>query len=206
MNSSRVIPIYLCIRVQRWQKKQKAKDKTDLKDNSIDAEADIEEAESSEDEVDSLDEDSDESYNPEEKIKDLEEALLRSRAELDNAFKRNTADIEKAHKYGVERLLNELLPVVDNLEHALNNFSKDSTKEDKQGVELTLKSFESALDKFGIRPIYPLNEQFDPVRHEAVMTSKDPKKQNNEIENIFQRGWELHDRVVRPARVSVIKN
>ncbi len=192
--------------MQRWQKKQKAKDKTDLKDNSIDAEADIEEAGSSEDKVDSLDEDSDESYNPEEKIKDLEEALLRSRAELDNAFKRNTADIEKAHKYGVERLLNELLPVVDNLEHALNNFSKDSTKEDKQGVELTLKSFESALDKFGIRPIYPLNEQFDPVRHEAVMTSKDPKKQNNEIENIFQRGWELHDRVVRPARVSVIKN
>ena len=187
-------------------KKQKAKDKTDLKDNAIDEEADIEEAESPEDEVDSLDEDSDESYNPEEKIKDLEEALLRSRAELDNAFKRNTADIEKAHKYGVERLLNELLPVVDNLEHALNNFSKDSTKEDKQGVELTLKSFESALDKFGIRPIYPLNEQFDPVRHEAVMTSKDPKKQNNEIENIFQRGWELHDRVVRPARVSVIKN
>ena len=187
-------------------KKQKAKDKTDLKDNSIDAEADIEEAESLEDEVDSLDEDSDESYNLEEKIKDLEEALLRSRAELDNAFKRNTADIEKAHKYGVERLLNELLPVVDNLEHALNNFSKDSTKEDRQGVELTLKSFESALDKFGIRPIYPLNEQFDPVRHEAVMTSKDPKKQNNEIENIFQRGWELHDRVVRPARVSVIKN
>jgi len=187
-------------------KKQKAKDKTDLKDNSIDSEADLEEAESSEVEVDSLDEDSDESYNPEEKIKDLEEALLRSRAELDNAFKRNTADIEKAHKYGVERLLNELLPVVDNLEHALNNFSKDSTKEDRQGVELTLKSFESALDKFGIRPIYPLNEQFDPVRHEAVMTSKDPKKQNNEIENIFQRGWELHDRVVRPARVSVIKN
>ena len=187
-------------------KKQKAKDKTDLKDNTIDAEVDLEEAESSEDEVDSFDEDSDESYNPEEKIKDLEEALLRSRAELDNAFKRNTADIEKAHKYGVERLLNELLPVVDNLEHALNNFSKDSTKEDRQGVELTLKSFESALDKFGIRPIYPLNEQFDPVRHEAVMTSKDTKKQNNEIENIFQRGWELHDRVVRPARVSVIKN
>ena len=144
-------------------KKQKSKDKTDLKDNSIDAEVDLDEAESSEDEVDSLDEDSDESYNLEEKIKDLEEALLRSRAELDNAFKRNTADIEKAHKYGVERLLNELLPVVDNLEHALNNFSKDSTKEDRQGVELTLKSFESALDKFGIRPIYPLNEQFDPV-------------------------------------------
>ena len=153
-----------------------------------------------------LDTDTDNTVNLEDKIADLEEALLRSRAELDNAFKRNISDIEKAHKYGVERLLNELLPVVDNLEHALNNFSKNSTNEDREGVELTLKSFESALDKFGIRPIYPINEQFDPIKHEAVMTSKDPDKENNEIENIFQRGWELHDRVVRPARVSVIKN
>jgi molecular chaperone GrpE len=141
-----------------------------------------------------------------EKIHSLEEALLRSRAELDNALKRSIADIEKAHKYGVERLLNELLPVVDNLEHALKNFSEESSSEDREGVELTLKSFESALDKFGIRPIYPINEQFDPIKHEAVMTSKDLEKENNEIENIFQRGWELHERVVRPARVSVIKN
>ena len=153
-----------------------------------------------------LDTDTDNIVNLEDKIADLEEALLRSRAELDNVFKRNISDVEKAHKYGVERLLNELLPVVDNLEHALNNFSKNSTNEDREGVELTLKSFESALDKFGIRPIYPTNEHFDPVKHEAVMTSKDPDKENNEIENIFQRGWELHDRVVRPARVSVIKN
>ena len=187
-------------------RKQKAEDKTDLKDDSIDAEDTLEEDESIQEDIDSLDKEADENQNAEEKIKDLEEALLRSRAELDNAFKRNTADIEKAHKYGVERLLNELLPVVDNLEHALNNFSKDSTNEDREGVELTLKSFESALDKFGIRPIYPVNEHFDPVKHEAVMTSQDPKKENNEIENIFQRGWELHDRVVRPARVSVIKN
>ena len=142
-----------------------------------------------------------------EKIQSLEESLLRSRAELDNALKRNILDIEKAHKYGVERLLNELLPVVDNLEHALSNFSAESSKEDKEGVALTLKSFESALDKFGISPIYPIiNEQFDPIKHEAVMTSKDPLKENNEIESIFQRGWQLHERVVRPARVSVIKN
>ena len=151
-------------------------------------------------------EDEPEEDDADKKIHNLEEALLRSRAELDNALKRSVADIEKAHKYGVEKLLNELLPVVDNLEHALKNFSGESSAEDKEGVELTLKSFESALDKFGIRPIYPINEQFDPVKHEAVMTSQDPEKENNEIENIFQRGWELHERVVRPARVSVIKN
>ena len=187
-------------------KKQKTKDKSNSEDTSVTSKEIIDDGEIQEEATDSIDKDVDEAENEEERIQELEEALLRSRAELDNAFKRNTADIEKAHKYGVERLLNELLPVVDNLEHALNNFSNDSTKEDKEGVELTLKSFESALDKFGIRPIYPVNEQFDPVKHEAVMTSKDPKKENNEIENIFQRGWELHDRVVRPARVSVIKN
>ena len=186
------------------QKVKNKKDEHDLIDESLDQEIGTDEAESLEDQTDSSVKETEE-LSSEEKVKDLEEALLRSRAELDNAFKRNAADIEKAHKYGVERLLNELLPVVDNLEHALNNFSKDSTKEDKEGVELTLKSFESALDKFGIRPIYPINEQFDPIKHEAVMTSKDPKKENNEIENVFQRGWELHDRVVRPARVSVIK-
>ena len=187
-------------------KKNKAKDQTNLQEESVDMEIDLDENKSAEEDFDSSIEETDETQSAEEKIKDLEEALLRSRAELDNAFKRNTADIEKAHKYGVERLLNELLPVVDNLEHALNNFSKKSSKEDREGVELTLKSFESALDKFGISPIYPVNEQFDPVKHEAVMTSQDPKKENNEIENIFQRGWELHGRVVRPARVSVIKN
>jgi len=187
------------------QKVKNKKDEHDLIEESLDQEIVTDEAESLEDQKDPSVKETEE-LSPEERVKDLEEALLRSRAELDNAFKRNAADIEKAHKYGVERLLNELLPVVDNLEHALNNFSKDSTKEDKEGVELTLKSFESALDKFGIRPIYPINEQFDPIKHEAVMTSKDPKKENNEIENVFQRGWELHDRVVRPARVSVIKN
>ena len=189
-------------------KKQKSKSQAGIEDISAENSSLLnEEAEVDEESIsEHLDTDTDNTISPEDKIADLEEALLRSRAELDNAFKRNISDVEKAHKYGVERLLNELLPVVDNLEHALNNFSKNSTNEDKEGVELTLKSFESALDKFGIRPIYPINEHFDPVKHEAVMTSKDADKENNEIENIFQRGWELHDRVVRPARVSVIKN
>ena len=188
-------------------KKNKTKDNlAPENDSSVEGVMEESELEELTDVEETLPEDELSEDDADEKIHNLEEALLRSRAELDNALKRSVADIEKAHKYGVERLLNELLPVVDNLEHALKNFSEESSAEDKEGVELTLKSFESALDKFGIRPIYPINEQFDPVKHEAVMTSQDPKKENNEIENIFQRGWELHERVVRPARVSVIKN
>ena len=137
---------------------------------------------------------------------ELEKSLLRANADLDNALKRSLTEVEKAHKYGVEKLLVELLPVIDNLEHALNNLSEKATKEDKEGIELTLKSFESALDKFGMIPIYPVNEDFNPEKHEAVTMEKYDSKKDGSIGNIFQRGWELHLRIVRPARVTVIKN
>ena len=116
------------------------------------------------------------------------------------------AEVEKAHKYGVERLLLELLPVVDNLEHALKNLSKDVSDSDREGIELTLKSFESALDKFGISPIYPISEDFDPIQHEAVSVVKDEKHADNKIVEVMQKGWRLQERVIRPARVVVIKN
>ena len=140
------------------------------------------------------------------KNEELEKSLLRANADLDNALKRSLTEVEKAHKYGVEKLLVELLPVIDNLEHARNNLSEEATKDDKEGIELTLKSFESALDKFGMIPIYPVNEDFNPEKHEAVTMEKDENKKDGSIGNIFQRGWELHSRIVRPARVTVIKN
>ena len=141
-----------------------------------------------------------------ERITELEDTVLRLRAELDNTQKRSVLEIEKAHKYGIERLLLELLPVVDNLENALNNLSENVSESDKEGIDLTLKSFESALDKFGISPIYPISEDFDPINHEAVSVVKDEKHADNKIVEVMQKGWRLHERVIRPARVVVIKN
>ena len=155
-------------------------------------------------EVEELDEPNETSN--EERIAELEDSVLRLRAELDNSQKRSITEVERAHKYGVERLLLELLPAVDNLEHALTNLSEDVSDSDKEGIELTLKSFESALDKFGISPIYPNNEDFDPIQHEAVSVVKDEKHADNEIVEVIQKGWKLHERVIRPARVVVIKN
>ena len=140
------------------------------------------------------------------KKEELEGLLLRANADLDNALKRTLTEVEKAHKYGTERLLIDLLPIIDNLESALSNLSKNSTKEDKEGIELTLKSFESTLDKFGMVPIYPEGEEFNPEKHEAVSMEKDKNKKDGFIGNIYQRGWELHSRVIRPARVTVVKN
>ena len=137
---------------------------------------------------------------------ELEKSLLRANADLDNALKRTFSEVEKAHKYGIEKLLIELLPIIDNLESAISNLSENATKEDKEGIELTLKSFESTLDKFGLVPIYPDNEEFNPEKHEAVSMEVDDKKKDGYIGKVFQRGWELHSRVLRPARVTVIKN
>ena len=137
---------------------------------------------------------------------ELEKSLLRANADLDNALKRTFSEVEKAHKYGIEKLLIELLPIIDNLESAISNLSENATKEDKEGIELTLKSFESTLDKFGLVPIYPDNEEFNPEKHEAVSMEEDNKKKDGYVGKVFQRGWELHSRVLRPARVTVIKN
>ena len=149
-----------------------------------------------------------ESEHPSDKtlIAELEDKLLRSRAEIENLSRRHLVDLEKAHKYGVENLLSELLPVIDNLEHAINNFSDDSRSEDLEGIELTLKSFESALDKFNMIPINPLGEEFNPEMHEAVSIQPDKNLEDNQISNVLQRGWRVHERVVRPARVIVVKN
>jgi molecular chaperone GrpE len=140
------------------------------------------------------------------KNEELEKQLLRSNADLDNALKRTLSEVEKAHKYGIEKLLSELLPIIDNLESAIANLSKNATAEDKEGIELTLKSFESTLDKFGMVPIYPDNEQFNPEKHEAVSMEQNKDKKDGYVGNIMQRGWELHSRVLRPARVTVVKN
>ena len=171
-----------------------------ISEEDIQSDSELEEQQELEDQEE-LDE-----VSNDERISELEDSLLRLRAELDNSQKRSITEVENAHKYGVERLLLELLPVVDNLEHALKNLSDGVSKSDKEGVELTLKSFEFALDKFGISPIYPINEVFDPIQHEAVSVKKDAKQNDNKIVEVLQKGWNLHERTIRPARVVVVKN
>ena len=139
-------------------------------------------------------------------INELKDKLLRSRAELENFKKRHETEIEKALKFGVESLLVELVSVIDNLERAISSFSKDSNQEDREGIDLTLKSFESTLEKFNMRPINPLNENFNPEQHEAVGTVKQQDSEENSVIEVLQRGWQLHNRTVRPARVIVVKN
>jgi molecular chaperone GrpE len=131
------------------------------------------------------------------------DAWLRAKAEADNIRKRAQADVANAHKYALESFAAELVPVRDALEAAL---SADNTTIDalRQGVELTLKQLDGAFEKAAIKEINPASEKFDPHRHQA-MTTVESDKTPNTVVHVLQKGYLLHDRVLRPALVTVSK-
>ena len=132
------------------------------------------------------------------KIEQQREAMLRAVADADNLRKRAQAEASTAQKYALERFAEGLLPVMDSLEAALQS-------KDVSGVELTLRQMKAALEKQSIAEIAPgPGERFDPHRHQAiaaVAAQGDP----NSIVSVMQKGYRLHDRVLRPALVTVSK-
>lgn len=133
----------------------------------------------------------------------LKDAWLRARADLDNVRKQAANDLARAHKYAIERFAGELLPVRDALESALN--AGNATPEAlKAGVELTLKQLVAAFEKAQVVEIDPAGAPFDPHQHQA-MTLVDSEQPPNTVVQVFQKGYRLNDRVLRPALVSVAK-
>lgn len=131
------------------------------------------------------------------------DAWLRAKAEADNVRKRAQTDVANAHKYAIEGFASELLAVKDSLEAAL---STDSPSLDnlKSGVELTLKQLASAFEKFNLSEINPLNEKFDPHKHQAISMIESDAEANTVV-TVLQKGYQLQDRMVRPALVTVSK-
>lgn len=134
--------------------------------------------------------------------------VLRVQAEMQNLRRRTEQDVEKAHKFGQEKLSAELIGVMDNLERALE-VSVDDANESvialKQGVELTLKSFLDCFKKFSIEQVNPLGEPFDPQVHQAMVMQESPDAEPNTVMAVMQKGYTLHGRVIRPAMVVVAK-
>jgi len=132
------------------------------------------------------------------------DAWLRAKAEADNIRKRAQADITSAHKYAIENFSGDLLAVKDSLEAALAA-DKVTFESLKSGVELTLKQLNSVFDKNRIVEINPAGQKFDPHRHQAITTVESDAEPNSVVQ-VFQKGYALNDRVIRPAMVSVAKN
>ena len=139
----------------------------------------------------------------EQKAQEHLDSWLRAKAETENLRKRAQADIANAHKYSVENLAEALLPVRDSLEAALatENITLESLK---SGVELTLKQLNVAFEKANVREINPVNEKFDPHRHQAMTMVPRPGEPNRVVD-VMQKGYQLHERVIRPALVTVSK-
>ena len=131
------------------------------------------------------------------------DAWLRAKAETENMRKRAQIDVANAHKYALENFALQLLPVRDSLEAALAS-EKLTLESLKSGVEITLKQLVGAFEKVNIKGINPLGESLDPHKHEA-MTTVESDAAHNSIVSVFQKGYELNDRLVRPALVSVAK-
>jgi molecular chaperone GrpE len=133
--------------------------------------------------------------------------FLRARAELDNLRKRSARDIEHAHKYGLERFMTELLPVKDSVELGLSAADGAEAAADKlrEGLELTSKLFNAASEKFGLQEVNPEGQSFDPEYHQAMSMQEVAGVEPGTVVTVVQKGYLLHDRLLRPAMVIVAK-
>ena len=152
---------------------------------------------------------------PEEEIARLREevaaardGVLRAQADAQNVMRRAEQDVEKARKFALERFVGELLPVVDNLERAVEAAGGDNeaVKPIAEGVQLTLKSFLDALRKFNIEVVDPMGEPFDPQHHQAMAMVENGNVEPNTVTAVMQKGYTLNGRLLRPAMVMVSKS
>jgi molecular chaperone GrpE len=139
-------------------------------------------------------------------VAELKDQVLRTLAEMENVKRRAAKDIENAHKFAVEKLLNDLFPVVDSLEKAVETAASTQGAEPiAQGVALSLKLFVDILTKSGVEQIDPLGEPFDPQLHEAMTMVPNPAAEPNSVMDVMQKGYVLNGRLVRAAKVIVAK-
>ena len=141
-----------------------------------------------------------EAYNM---ISQLEDSLLRSKAELVNYRKRKDDEVSRMLKYSNEGLVLELLPTLDNFERAIKLESSDNNLMD--GVKMIHKSLLTALEKYGVKEIECIDKKFDPMYHQAVMTEENDQKEQDVILEVLQKGYMLKDKVIRPSMVKVNK-
>ena len=131
--------------------------------------------------------------------------VLRVQAEMQNVRRRAERDVENAHKYALDKFAADLLPVVDNLERALAaiDSADEGQKAVAEGLELTLKSFMEVLVRYKIEAIDPAGQPFDAELHQAVSMVPNPDLEHNTVMDVFQKGYTLNGRLVRPAMVVV---
>ncbi|KPZ53077.1 MULTISPECIES: nucleotide exchange factor GrpE [Pseudoalteromonas] len=140
-------------------------------------------------------------------IADQKDSVVRAAADVDNIRRRAAQDVEKAHKFALEKFANELLPVIDNLERAIEFSDKENEtlKPVLEGIDMTVKSFNDAVAKFGVEIVNPQGEQFNPEFHQAMSIQPSNDVSPNTVLAVMQKGYTLNGRLLRPAMVMVSK-
>ena len=135
------------------------------------------------------------------------DSVMRARAEADNIRRRAEQDVEKAHKFALEKFSNELLPVIDNLERALDLADKSNPELTSmiEGIELTQKSMLDVVRKFGVEQVGEVNVPFNPEVHQAMTLMESEQHEPNHVMMVMQKGYTLNGRLIRPAMVAVSK-
>ncbi|MDX2318995.1 MAG: nucleotide exchange factor GrpE [Moritella sp.] len=138
---------------------------------------------------------------------EFKDAALRAKADADNIRRRAAIDVDKAKKFALEKFANELLPVIDNMERGLQHADKSNEALVPliEGIELTAKSLESALEKFGVKAVNPEGETFNPELHQAMSMIESTDVAPNTVITVMQKGYELNGRLIRPAMVMISK-
>ena len=149
-----------------------------------------------------------EAQSLEQQLNELKEQALRAQAEAQNVRRRAELDVEKAHKFALEKFAKELLPVIDSLEKAVEAevAAGNEMSPLREGVEMTLSMFLSSISKFNLEQIDPVGKPFDPSLHEAMSMVEVPNAEPNTVIAAMQKGYTLNGRLVRPAMVMVSKN
>jgi molecular chaperone GrpE len=130
--------------------------------------------------------------------------VLRMKADLENQRRRNEKQVEDAHKYAVKKFIEELLPVADSMEMGMA--AEGDVEQIREGVALTKKVFDNALEKFGLEVVDPLGEKFNPDLHQAMAMQPSDEYEEGHVSAVMQKGYTLNGRLVRPAMVMVVKN
>ncbi|MBB1294427.1 MAG: molecular chaperone GrpE [Pseudoalteromonas rhizosphaerae] len=140
-------------------------------------------------------------------IANQKDSVVRAAADVDNIRRRAAQDVEKAHKFALEKFANELLPVIDNLERAIEFSDKENEtlKPLLEGIDMTVKSFNDAVAKFGVEIVNPQGEQFNPEFHQAMSIQPSNDVTPNTVLAVMQKGYTLNGRLLRPAMVMVSK-
>ncbi|OEC42490.1 nucleotide exchange factor GrpE [Pseudomonas sp. 1D4] len=143
----------------------------------------------------------------EEQLAAAQDQSLRTAAELQNIRRRAEQDVEKAHKFALEKFANDLLPVVDSLERGLELTSAEdeAVRPVREGVELTLKLFHDTLKRFQVEAVDPHGAPFNPEHHQAMAMEESPHVEPGSVLKVFQKGYLLNGRLLRPAMVVVSK-